>query len=119
MAYGTGVRQSKDDTIMTTNAPDPLDELPDPVAAEAFRRLVRHLRHRHDAQNIELMGLAGFCRNCLSKWYVSAAEERGIEIDYDGARELVYGMPYSEWKAKHQTEQPKERLSNFVQHDHD
>ena len=89
------------------------------VEAAVFRRLVEHFQENPKVQNIDLMDLAGFCRNCLSKWYVSAAEERGIEIDYDGARELVYGMPYSEWKAKHQTEQPKERLSNFVQHDHD
>ena len=88
------------------------------VEAAAFRRLVKHFQENSKVQNIDLMDLAGFCRNCLSKWYVSAAEERGIEIDYDHARELVYGMPYSEWKAKHQTEQPKERLSNFVQHDH-
>ena len=88
------------------------------VEAAAFRRLVKQFQENSKVQNIDLMDLAGFCRNCLSKWYVSAAEERGIEIDYDHARELVYGMPYSEWKAKHQTEQPKERLSNFVQHDH-
>ncbi len=89
------------------------------VEAAVFRRLVEHFQENPKVQNIDLMDLAGFCRNCLSKWYVSAAEERGIEIDYDGARELVYGMPYSEWKATHQTEQPKERISNFVQHDHD
>ena len=88
------------------------------VEAAALRRLGKHFQENSKVQNIDLMDLAGFCRNCLSKWYVSAAEERGIEIDYDHARELVYGMPYSEWKAKHQTEQPKERLSNFVQHDH-
>ena len=88
------------------------------IEAAAFRQLVEHLQENPKIQNIDLMDLAGFCRNCLSKWYVAAAEERGLEIEYDSARELVYGMPYSEWKAKHQTEQPKERLSSFVQHDH-
>ena len=88
------------------------------IEAAAFRQLVEHLQENPKVQNIDLMDLAGFCRNCLSKWYVAAAEERGLEINYDSARELVYGMPYSEWKAKHQTEQPKERLSSFVPHDH-
>ncbi len=88
------------------------------IEAAAFRQLVEHLQENPKIQNIDLMDLAGFCRNCLSKWYVAAAEERGLEIEYDSARELVYGMPYSEWKTKHQTEQPKERLSSFVPHDH-
>jgi hypothetical protein len=70
--------------------------------AAAFRRLVEHLRERDDVQNIDLMNLAGFCRNCLARWYAEAAEERGEPIDKDAARELVYGMPYEEWKAKHQ-----------------
>ena len=70
--------------------------------AAAFRKLVAHLRERTDVQNIDLMELAGFCRNCLSKWYVAAAGEQGVEVDYDSARERVYGMPYSEWKEKHQ-----------------
>ena len=70
--------------------------------AAAFRRLVEHLRERDDVQNIDLMNLAGFCRNCLARWYAEAAEERGDPIDKDIARELVYGMPYEEWKAKHQ-----------------
>lgn len=73
------------------------------VEAAAFRRLVEHLRERTDVQNIDLMELAGFCRNCLSKWYRSAAAERGIDIDYETARERVYGMPYAEWKDKFQT----------------
>ena len=88
------------------------------IEAAAFRQLVEHLQENPKIQNIDLMDLAGFCRNCLSKWYVAAAEERGLEIEYDSARELVYGMPYSESKAKHQKEQPKERLSSFVPHDH-
>jgi hypothetical protein len=73
------------------------------VEAAAFRRLVQHFRERTDVQNIDVMNLTGFCRNCLSKWYRAAAEERGVELSYDEAREIVYGMPYDEWKAKHQT----------------
>lgn len=72
------------------------------IEAAAFRRLVDHLRERSDVQNIDLMDLAGFCRNCLSKWYRAAAEERGIEMDYETAREIIYGMPYTEWKEKYQ-----------------
>jgi hypothetical protein len=74
------------------------------LEAAAFRRLVKHLRGRDDVQNIDLMDLAGFCRNCLSRWYREAAEERGIDLDEAQAREIVYGMPYSEWKSKHQTD---------------
>jgi uncharacterized protein len=92
---------------MDTNAPltapadgsDPLDQLDDAVAAAAFRRLVRHLRHRHDAQNIDLMGLAGFCRNCLADWIRDA----GYEGDKATARELIHGMPQDEWKATRQS----------------
>ena len=83
------------------------------LEAAAFRTLVSHLRERTDVQNIELMNLAGFCRNCLSKWYMAAAGERGIEMDYDTARERVYGMPYSDWKAKYQTEPSAEALAQF------
>jgi hypothetical protein len=72
------------------------------IEAAAFRRLLEHLRERNDVQNIDLMNLAGFCRNCLAKWYRAAAEERSVPLDYDGAREIVYGMPYEDWKAKHQ-----------------
>ena len=72
------------------------------IEAAAFRRLVEHFRERTDVQNIDVMNLAGFCRNCLSKWYRAAAEERGVEISYDDARELIYGMPYTEWKEKYQ-----------------
>lgn len=72
------------------------------LEAAAFRQLVSHLRERTDVQNIDLMNLAGFCRNCLSKWYRAAAEERNLELDYDQAREIVYGMPYEEWKARYQ-----------------
>lgn len=73
------------------------------LEAAAFRRLLEHLQANTDVQNIDLMNLAGFCRNCLSKWYLAAAEEKGVEMDYDKAREFVYGMPYDEWKQKYQT----------------
>lgn len=83
------------------------------IEAKVFRRLLAHLDERKDVQNIELMNLAGFCRNCLSKWYVAAAEEEGVTVDYDDARERVYGMPYSEWKDKHQKEATPEQLAAF------
>jgi hypothetical protein len=76
------------------------------VEAAAFRRLVQHLRERTDVPNIELMELAGFCRNCLSRWYREAAEERGVELADADARATVYGMPYEEWKARFQAERP-------------
>ena len=88
------------------------------LEAAAFRRLVEHLRERTDVQNIDLMNLAGFCRNCLSKYYLAAAEERGVELDYDKAREIVYGMPYAEWKAKHQTEATPEQKASFEKQSH-
>jgi len=74
------------------------------LEAAAFRGLVEHLQRRTDVQNIDLMNLAGFCRNCLSKWYVAAAKARDIEMSQDEAREVIYGMPYSEWKSKYQKE---------------
>jgi uncharacterized protein len=83
------------------------------LEAAAFRRLVQHLRERTDVQNIDLMNLAGFCRNCLSNWYKDAADEKGIPLEKEAARETVYGMPYSEWKAKYQSEataEQKEKL---------
>ncbi|MDD9906225.1 MAG: DUF1244 domain-containing protein [Rhodospirillaceae bacterium] len=83
------------------------------LEAAAFRTLVSHLRERTDVQNIDLMNLSGFCRNCLSKWYVAAAEDKGLEIGYEDAREIVYGMPYSEWKDKHQTEATPEQLAKM------
>jgi hypothetical protein len=79
------------------------------LEAAAFRRLVEHLRERTDVQNLELMELAGFCRNCLSRWYREAAEERRLELSDARAREIVYGMPYEEWKARFQTERPAAR----------
>lgn len=78
------------------------DETRTKVEAAAYRALVAHLRERSDVQNIDLMNLAGFCRNCLAKWYAAAAAERGHALDQDESREIVYGMPYAEWKAKHQ-----------------
>lgn len=84
---------------------------PESLEAAVFRRLVDHLDENKDVQNIDLMNLAGFCRNCLAKWYVAAAEEAGETIDYEQARERVYGMPYSEWKAKHQPEATPEQLA--------
>lgn len=85
----------------------------DAIEAAVFRRLLEHLDGRKDVQNIDLMNLAGFCRNCLSKWYAAAAEEQGIEVDYDAARERVYGMPYSQWKSKYQKEASPEALAAF------
>ena len=84
------------------------------IEAAVFRRLLAHLDSRKDAQNIDLMNLAGFCRNCLSKWYVAAAEEEGVAVDLEQARELVYGMPYSEWKEKHQSEATPDQLAKFT-----
>jgi hypothetical protein len=83
------------------------------IEAEVFRRLLAHLDSRKDAQNIDLMNLAGFCRNCLSKWYAAAAAERGETVDYEQARELVYGMPYGEWKANYQTEATPAQQAQF------
>jgi len=87
------------------------------LEAAAFRTLVEHFRAHPEVQNIDLMNLAHFCRNCLSKWYRAAAEERGIELSYDEAREIVYGMPYDEWKARHQTEVTAEQKAAFAQRD--
>ena len=83
------------------------------IEAAAFRRLIAHLDERKDVQNIDMMILAGFCRNCLSKWYVSAAEKKNISISYDEAREMIYGMPYSEWKTKFQKEITPEQKVKF------
>ncbi len=83
------------------------------LEAAAFRRLVEHLRERPEVQNIDLMGLAGFCRNCLSNWYQEAAQARGQEIGKEEAREIIYGMPYAEWKAKHQSEASPEQVAKM------
>ena len=84
------------------------------IEAAVFRRLVEHLDAHKDVQNIDLMNLAGFCRNCLSKWYVEAARDEGREIDYEAAREIVYGMPYAEWKTKYQSDASPEQLAKFA-----
>lgn len=84
------------------------------LEAAAFRALVEHFRERTDVQNIDLMNLAGFCRNCCSKWYRAAAEERGMEMSYEDAREIVYGMPYSEWKEKYQAEASPEQIAAYA-----
>ncbi|MFA5969688.1 MAG: DUF1244 domain-containing protein [Sphingomonas sp.] len=88
----------------------PIDELNDQIAAAAFRRLVVHLRHRTDAQNVDLMGLAGFCRNCLGDWVADASQGA---LDKDAGRALVYGMPYAEWKAQHQGEATPEQVQRM------
>jgi uncharacterized protein len=83
------------------------------LEAAAFRGLVAHLQRRTDVQNIDLMNLAGFCRNCLSKWYLAAAEQRGVALNYDAARAVVYGMPFEEWKTKYQQKASPEQLQKF------
>jgi hypothetical protein len=85
------------------------------LEAAAFRRLITHLQQRTDVQNIDLMNLAGFCRNCLAKWYRAAGEERGLSLTYDDAREIVYGMPYEEWKQQYQREATVEQQQAFQQ----
>ena len=83
------------------------------IYAEVLETLINHLKKRTDVQNIDLMNLSGFCRNCLSKWYLNAAEKRNIKINYDEAREIIYGMPYSKWKEKYQLEATKEQLEKM------
>ena len=83
------------------------------LEAAVFRRLLAHMDERKDVQNIALMNLAGFCRNCLSKWYVAAAEERGVDVDYESAREIVYGMAYSDWKKQYQTDAKPQQMAQF------
>jgi len=87
------------------------------LQAAAFRRLVSHLDENKQVQNIDLMNLASFCRNCLSKWYKAAAEDKGIDIDYEEAREVIYGMPYAQWKSLYQTPASTEQLSQFEKPD--
>jgi hypothetical protein len=85
------------------------------LEAAAFRRLIAHLRERTDVQNIDMMNLTGFCRNCLSRWYEEAATERGLSMDRETAREIVYGMPYAEWKDRYQTEATAEQQAAFTE----
>lgn len=87
-----------------------IEDLDDTVAAAAFRRLVHHLRHRRDAQNVDLMGLAGFCRNCLGDWVAEASDG---QFDKDAGRAIVYGMPYAQWKAEHQTAATPEQIARM------
>ncbi len=84
------------------------------LEAAAFRRLVQHLRERTDVQNIDMMNLAGFCRNCLSRWYGEAAAEKGMDLDKEEAREIVYGMPYAEWRDRYQTEATDAQKATFT-----
>ncbi len=99
------------DTNTNADPADPLESLDDAIAAAAFRRLVRHLRHRHDAQNIDLMGLAGFCRNCLGDWILDA----GAPMDKAAAREVIHGIPAADWKAQFQTEATEEQMERMAQ----
>ena len=85
------------------------------IEAAVYRRLVAHLQAKAEVQNIDLMNLADFCRNCLSKWYVAAAEDKNLSLDYEQAREIVYGMPYAEWKDKYQKEATPEQMSAFAE----
>jgi hypothetical protein len=97
---------------MTASAIDDASRIE--LEAAAFRRLVAHLSQRTDVQNIDMMTLAGFCRNCLSRWYREAAAERGIPLTDPDAREIIYGMPYAEWQAQHQTEATAEQKAAFA-----
>ena len=99
------------DTMSTI--PDISENQREAIEAAVYRRLVEHLRSKPEVQNIDLMNLADFCRNCLSKWYVAAAEERGVALDYDAAREIVYGVPYADWKARYQKEATPEQMAAF------
>ena len=89
------------------------DQMRIEIESAAFRGLIAHLQKRTDVQNIDVMNLAGFCRNCLSKWYLAAAKDRGIEMDYDEAREVVYGMSYEEWKNTHQAAASDEQKAKY------
>jgi hypothetical protein len=89
------------------------------LEAAAFRTLVQHLRDKPEVENIDLMNLADFCRNCLSKWYKAAADDKGVALEYEAAREIIYGMPYAEWKAKYQGEMTPEQKAIFdAKHKH-
>ena len=103
--------------MSTAQEHTPISSLPadaqEKLEAAAFRRLLEHLDSRKDVQNIDLMNLAGFCRNCLSKWYVAAAEDAGMAIELDDAKERVYGMPYADWKEKFQAEATPEQMAAF------
>ena len=89
------------------------EEVQNQIYTQVLKRLILHLQKRTDVQNIDLMNLSGFCRNCLSKWYVSDAETKGFKVDYEDARKIIYGMPYSDWKIKYQKEATKEQLNQW------
>ena len=89
------------------------EEVQNQIYTQVLKRLILHLQKRTEVQNIDLMNLSGFCRNCLSKWYVSEAETKGIKVDYEDARKIIYGMPYSDWKIKYQKEATKEQLNQW------
>ena len=89
------------------------EEVQNQIYTQVLKRLILHLQKRTDVRNIDLMNLSGFCRNCLSKWYVSEAETKGIKVDYEDARKIIYGMPYSDWKIKYQKEATKEQLNQW------
>ena len=95
--------------------PDIDDKTRTEIEAAAFRTLVQHLQNRTDVQNIDLMNLSGFCRNCLSRWYGEAAAEHGIDLSKDETREIVYGMPFADWKAKYQTEASPDQQAKFAE----
>ena len=97
-----------------TDLPEIDEQTRTKIESQVYRKLIEHLRKNPEVQNIDLMNLAGFCRNCLSKWYKAAAEERGMDLDYEAAREIVYGMPYDEWKARHQTEATEEQKAAYA-----
>ena len=88
-------------------------DIKEKIEAATFRRLLKHFQENPDIQNIDLMELAGFCRNCISKWYSEESKEKNLEINYDEAKEMVYGMPYNDWKDKHQEEQSSERIDKL------
>lgn len=119
------VQKKKPETAMTDTSNAPQADL-DPATrteleAAAFRRLVAHLRERTDVQNIDMMNLAGFCRNCLSNWYKDASDAQGLELSKDEAREIIYGMAYAEWRDKYQIEATPEQQAKFkaAQQDHE
>ena len=89
------------------------DILKNEIQSATLERLIKHLKERKDVQNIDLMNLSGFCRNCLSKWYVAAAQKKNININYEEAREMIYGMPYEDWKNKFQNEASNEQVEKF------
>lgn len=111
--FTEGTHGSKAIDVVERMKTDSLGPTEEAIEAAVFRRLLEHLDENKAVQNIDLMNLAGFCRNCLSKWYVAAAEERGVAVDYDAARERVYGMPYGEWKTRYQGEATAEQVAAF------